>query len=214
MLLGGRVTKSERVRNRRRRLGPQNRHRSFNRQCKQPRHGSNSVFFEPEGQVPCQAAKRGDGPTTKASRQDSAPANAMIPGSPWRPTPAAKAPHPLGQNRRREFHAFCVKFLVLKDEPQPVRTGSGCGTGARARRPPGRPGVNRAPPRRAASYPDEHALFLQAPSFFSSSQLAVIWRRWERTEKPSLWEISLSIWSILLLSNSTIFSQSWQMMWW
>src|SRR5262249_45344253 len=54
--------------------------------------------------------------------------------------------------------------------------------------------------------------FLHAPSFFNSSQLPVICRRCVLMEKPRRRVISLSSFSILSLSNSTIFSQSLQMM--
>src|SRR5258707_15509601 len=62
--------------------------------------------------------------------------------------------------------------------------------------------------------PSQHPLFfLQAPSFFNSSQLPVICNRCVLMENPSWRVISFSSFSILSLSNSTIFSQSLQMMW-
>src|SRR5579872_5717655 len=61
-------------------------------------------------------------------------------------------------------------------------------------------------------FPQHPLFFLHAPSFFNSSQLPVICNRCVFTEKPNLRLISLSSFSILSLSNSTIFSQSLQMM--
>jgi hypothetical protein len=61
--------------------------------------------------------------------------------------------------------------------------------------------------------PVQHALFLHVPSFFICSQDPVIWSRWLLTLNPSFSDISVSSRSIFSLSNSTIRSQSLQMMW-
>src|SRR5439155_20574073 len=59
----------------------------------------------------------------------------------------------------------------------------------------------------------QHVFFLHSPSFFNSSQVPLICSRCDLTAKPRRWLIWLSSFSIRLLSNSTILSQSWQMMW-
>src|SRR5262245_18721645 len=51
----------------------------------------------------------------------------------------------------------------------------------------------------------QQLFFLHAPSFFNSSHVPVICSRCDLTSNPSRWLISFSIFSIFLLSNSTIF---------
>src|SRR5262249_29546320 len=59
---------------------------------------------------------------------------------------------------------------------------------------------------------ERQALFLQMPQRFICSQSALICSRWLLTEKPSFCVIWPSSRSIFSLSNSTIRSQSLQMM--
>ena len=77
-----------------------------------------------------------------------------------------------------------------------------------------RTGLNEAQARWPRRWINRHAqhFLVQCPRRFNSSQEALICRRWVVSENPSFCEILLSILAILGLSNSTILSQSSQMM--